>query len=286
MVFPKMSFLDRIRECNVHDLSGFRPFLVGDQRLGWMRHRFAERLAPFAEVFQVSEAAVHLHPRLDSFDARSAAIAAVLRELSREGMLPGWRNEDYPVKTSFAAEPLFRMERSAVPHFGVRAYGVHMNGFVRRADGIHMWVGRRSFVKPTYPGMLDNMVAGGQPIGLSLKANLIKECDEEAAVPAELAQRAVPVSAITYCLEGEGGLKPNVQFCYDLELPDSFVPHNRDGEIHEFYLWPIGQVAETVRDTRQFKFNCNLVIIDFLIRHGLHSPEEPDYVELVQGLRR
>jgi hypothetical protein len=33
-----------------------------------------------------------------------------------------------------------------------------------------------------------------------------------------------------------------------------------------------------------FKFNCALVVIDFLIRHGLIAPDHPDYVALVRGL--
>src|SRR3546814_1475727 len=77
------------------------------------------------------------------------------------------------------------------------------------------------------------------------------------------------------------GVKPDQQFCYDLELPEDFTPVPRDGEIEYFELWPIARVAETVRDTFEFKFNCNLVIIDFLMRHGLLDPDtEPDYAAL------
>jgi len=41
-----------------------------------------------------------------------------------------------------------------------------------------------------------------------------------------------------------------------------------------------------VRDTDDFKFNVNLVIIDFALRHGLVAPDDPDYLDLVTGLRR
>jgi hypothetical protein len=40
-----------------------------------------------------------------------------------------------------------------------------------------------------------------------------------------------------------------------------------------------------VRDSDAFKLNCNLVIIDFLIRHGLLPQEDPDYLPILQGLR-
>ena len=76
----------------------------------------------------------------------------------------------------------------------------------------------------------------------------------------------------------------NVLFNYDLELPPDFRPVNADGEIAEFYLWPIERVIETVRNSGEFKFNCALVVIDFLVRHGLIFPDHPDYEEILRGL--
>jgi isopentenyldiphosphate isomerase len=281
-----MSFLDRIAECNAHDLSHFRPFMVAGQRVGWVRLALVPLLSGFPDVFKLDDRGVTLNPRLKTFAERSAAIIPPLRALEARGIITGWRDEPYPITTSFTAQPLMQMERAAIPHFGVRAYGVHMSGFVRRQDGLHMWVARRARDKPTYPGMLDNTVAGGQPIGIGLVDNLVKECKEEANIPAELARKAIAVGAITYCMEAPDGLKPDVQFCFDLELPDDFTPSNTDGEIEEFFLWPIDRVADTVRDTREFKFNCNLVIIDFLVRHGVIPPDDPDYIDICQRLRQ
>src|SRR3546814_9408795 len=138
-----------------------------------------------------------------------------------------------------------------------------------------MWTGRRARDKHTYPGMLDNTVAGGQPLGLSLRENLVKECAEEAAIPRALAERAIAVSAISYRHMTEVGFKPDVQFCFDLELPPDIVPRNTDGEIESYHLRPVEEVAAIVSETRDFKFNCNLVVIVFLARHGLPAPEGP-----------
>jgi hypothetical protein len=206
-----MAFVDRIRECNAHDLAHFRPFIVAGQRVGWVRHPFADMLAAFDDVFDVVREAVRLSDRYGDFEQRSAALDRVVRTLESRKVIKGRRDEYYPVSTSFAAQPLARIERAAIPPFGIRAYGVHMNGYVRKADGLHMWIGRRAKGKHTYPGMLDNTVAGGQPMGIGLLDNLVKECKEEAAIPEALARRAVPVGAITYCMEAEDGLKPDVQ---------------------------------------------------------------------------
>ena len=252
--------------------------------MGRLKHDFARRLEAFPDVFRVAATSVDLAPGLDGFEARSAAVEAVLGRLAEDGLIPGWRDEAYPVGPSFAGPQLFQMERAAVPLFGVRAYGVHLNGFVRRGDHIDMWIGRRSLDKPVSPGKLDQVVAGGQPVGLSLAANLQKESAEEASIPPPLIDRARPVGAVSYCTELCPGLRDDVLFCYDVELPADFTPVNTDGEIAEFTLWPMRQVAATVEGGDDFKFNCALVVIDFLIRHGLIAPDHPDYVALVRGL--
>ena len=281
-----MSFLDRIAACNNADLMRFLPFHVAGFQVGYVYPRFAERLAAFPDVFRVDKVSVTLLSALDTPDKRGEAIDRVTRSLAAEGIIKGWRNERYTVLPLAGGGPaLMAMERAAVPHFGARAFGVHMTGFVRKPDGVHLWVGRRANDRPAYPGMLDNTVAGGIPAGYSALDTLVKECGEEAAIPPALARRAVPVGAITYNYEADGGIRPDVQYCYDLELPGDFTPRNTDGEIAEFMLWPASQVAEIVRDTARFKFNCNLVIIDFLIRHGLIAPDHPDYIALCRGLR-
>jgi hypothetical protein len=58
--------------------------------------------------------------------------------------------------------------------------------------GCEQWLGRRSRQKPTWPGMLDHIVAGGQPHGISVVDNVRKECEEEASIPLALAEQCVP----------------------------------------------------------------------------------------------
>jgi 8-oxo-dGTP pyrophosphatase MutT (NUDIX family) len=279
-----MSLLDRIRECNAHDLTNFLPFYVEGARVGWVKKKFARRLAEFHGVFAVEWDAVEIAAELTTPDARSEAMARVIATLAGEGFVAGVRGEMYPVSTSFGAAPLLVMERAAAPHFGVRAYGVHLSGFVRAPDGVRLWVGLRDPNKHAYPGQLDNLVAGGQPVGIGLAENLAKEAREEASIPPELIARARPVGCVSYCQETAEGLRPDVLFCYDLELPADFKPINTDGEVVEFYLWPVERTMHVIASTREFKFNCNLVNIDFFVRHGFIAPEDPDYVDILRGL--
>ncbi len=281
-----MSFLDRVAACNRHDLSRFRPFRVDGEQIGWVRPGLVAHMVGLPGVFEADGEGVRLAPGLRSFSERSAAMSEAIDALVAAGEIPPRRDEPYGVTTAWSRPALFAIDRCAAASFGVLAFGLHVNGYVARPDGLHLWIGTRAADRQVAPGKLDNIVAGGQPHGLTLQENLVKECAEEADIDRERALTARPAGALSYTLEVDRGLKRDVLFVYDLALPPDFVPRNTDGEIERFDLWPIEAVAARVRDTDDFKFNVGPVIIDFLIRHGLLTPDEPDYLEIVQGLRQ
>ncbi len=281
-----MSFLDRIDTCNRYDRKHFIPFRVGGLRVGWLKHAFAAHLKTRPHVFMVESTGVELNPELRSFSERTEAVKQVIQALVSEGVIARHHGELYPVTATTRQEAQLVIDRSAAPYFGIRAFGQHLNGFVREDGELKMWVGRRVHTKWNAPCKLDNMVAGGLPHGIGMQQNLIKECWEEASIPSELAAQAVPTGVVSYCAETEQGLKPDVIFCYDLELPREFVPTSTDGSVESFHLWPVEKVAEVVRDTEEVKANCNLVMIDFMIRRGVITPSDVDYLELTVGLRK
>jgi thiamine pyrophosphokinase len=70
-------------------------------------------------------------------------------------------------------------------------------------------------------------------------------------------------------MERPEGLRRDRLYCYDLELPEDFVPRAADGEVEFFELWPVVRAVDAVRETDEFKFNVNLVMIDLFLREGL-----------------
>ncbi|HNB28541.1 MAG TPA: DUF4743 domain-containing protein [Alphaproteobacteria bacterium] len=281
-----MSLIDHIHRCQSADMGKFLPWRIGDARAGWVRRDVAERLAGYPTVFSVNASEVRLKPHLATYDHRSAAVGDVTRDLYETGIFTGWRGEWFPVLPRFGEAPLLRLERSAVPVFGVHGYGVHMNGFVRAGNRIKLWVGRRAANRPIEPGKLDHLVAGGISLGLGVQECLVKECEEEASIPESLARQARPVGALRYRMEHQGWLRNDTIFAYDLELPADFVPRNADGEIASFELMELDAVRDILARGQDFKFNVALVVIDFLIRHGSIAPDEKDYSDLAMGLWR
>lgn len=204
----------------------------------------------------------------DDFASRSAALAGAVDRLVAAGELRPPLGEFYAVRGERDLEALLQVDRTAVGWFGVRAAGVHLNGYVVRPDGLHLWVAVRSRHKRTWPGHLDNLVAGGSAIGLTAAQTLVKECHEEAGMPAALAERAVAVGSISYVMQDGRALKPDRLDLFDLELPESFVPRAVDGEVEGFELWPLARVVGSLAGDAPWKPNCALVVLDFLLRHG------------------
>ena len=279
-----MSFLDRINACNTPDLSVYLPFVVDDETVGYVKPNIAVKLNNFQDTFTVTKNVLELNHNLQGIEDRTHGVSEVVETLKQSGIVTGWRGENYKVARTYSAPTVFEIERAAVPLFGTIGCSVHMNGVTWRNGELCMWVGRRSLSKPTEPGKLDQMVAGGQPIGISVKDNLIKECAEEANIPAKIAALSKPVGAITYCMEQAEGLRRDVLFVYDLVLPEDFEPENTDGEIECFRLMTMEELSSYVHDTCDFKFNCAIVVIDFLIRHGYIKPNHKDYLKLINGL--
>ena len=201
--------------------------------------------------------------------------------------------QDYLIPTQ-----LPQIQRFAASLFGIASRGAHLTAYVHDASapyGMRIWVPRRSAHLHTYPGKLDTTVAGGVAAGETPYENIIREGAEEASLPAELLHEKVrSVGVLNYMAvtsaatsPAEAGLVcPDVIYCYDLELPADVVPTPGDDEVEAFELMDVEAVKRAMLN-EEFKDNCNLVMLDFFIRHGIITDEnESDFVEIVQRMHR
>jgi len=280
------SLLRLFRRYPLANVATYRRFIVADRHVGWVKPDFARLLAEYPQAFYLTDRAVHLHDRLAKADDRSKAVADVLAKLHEHGHIAGWRGELYPVNRRYGETPLLLMERAATPLFGLQTYGINVNGLVRHGDGWKVWIARRAMTKHVDPGMLDLVVGGGLPHGISIADNLLKECAEEACIGPTLAERARPSGLTTMMIEAAEGLRVGVQFNFDLELPADFQPRNDDGEVAEFQLWTMDRLADNLRSADDFMFDAALAKLDLLVRFGCIGPEDAEYLELIAQLRR
>ncbi|OPB39910.1 thiamine pyrophosphokinase [Trichoderma guizhouense] len=232
-------------------------------------------------------------------EERTRAVSVLTNHWREKGTfktLKGWRDELWPVYAR-KGELLFSVERAAMGLFGTARYGVHMVAYVEDSTapyGMKLWVPKRASNKSTFPGMLDNTVAGGLMTGEDPFECIIREADEEASLPDPLVRGTAEwVGNVTYIYiteakyVGEDGyIYPECQWVYNLKLPVDVVPRPKDGEVEEFLLCDVDEVKRDLA-AGKFKPNCALVMIDFFIRHGiLTEANEPDLAAIKARMHR
>ncbi|GGF37084.1 DUF4743 domain-containing protein [Aliidongia dinghuensis] len=280
-----MSYRRHLEACNRFDPERFLPLLLRGRRVGFVRRDNARLLAAFPHIFRRSADAVAIADTIEGADAVTQAFGEATDGLIRAGMVNKRRNEMFAITDGWGGPLLFELDRGMIEFFGARAYAVHLNGWRPGVDGPEFWIAKRAMNKAMAPGKLDNMVAGGLGAGYTAWETVLKEAREEAGVPEAVASRAHAAGAIRYRIELPDGMRDEVLFVYDIEVPTEFVPRNADGEVEDFRLLSARECLRLVRETDQFKYDVNLVLIDFGLRHGLIVPEAPDYLALAEGLR-
>lgn len=260
------------------------PFYVKEHAVGWLRPSFADLLRRWPHVFEVNPAYVRLHAKPDNAQGRSDAMAEVTRDLARDGVIRGWRDELVSISHHYAAPELFRVERAASRHFGLMCYGAHMNGFVRTNGLAHAWIARRSPDKHVDGGKLDNLVGGRIAAGMSVDETLRKEAWEEAGIPPAMLGEVSCLGAVRVEYSVPEGLHREIMFVHDLWVPEDFKPANQDGEVSEIRCLPVEEVLQNLL-TGDFTLDAGTVTIDGLLRLGAVLPEDRQYLDMLRLMK-
>ncbi|MBF0264139.1 MAG: DUF4743 domain-containing protein [Gammaproteobacteria bacterium] len=284
MSINNQRYLDWIIDCNQYNLADFLPFIVEEKIIGYVHHDNLAILHNYNEYLNIDDQKLVFVEAINTSTKRSEAMRAIVDDMYQQGTLKTLVGEDYDVMLRFGDPILFKMERAATSFFGIHKYGIHVNGYVIKDEKYFVWVATRAKDKPMWPGKYDHIVAGGHGTGMSVEETMKKECQEEANISPQLLANAKAVGTVSYIVEKKKKLSRDALFIYDILLPETFTPVNTDGEVDSFELLAIEDVLNLVNNTDKYKLNCNLVVIDFAIRHGFIKPDEPLYLQLTEGL--
>lgn len=257
----------------------------------------------FDKTFKVDLNKRWLQFKSDNFHVRTEQIDQIANIMRNEPdckleALKGWRNEKYAVWIQ--DKPYVLVERALSGPLGIITHGCHVNGYTQDpiTGDYKFWIPRRAATKPNWPSMLDNIIAGGLGYPYGPYETVIKESLEEANLPEETIDKHIKsVGAVHYLFfdsdptletftTENGYITGEVEYIYDLKLPHDIIPRPNDGEVDSFQLMSLQQVIEVLKNG-EFKPNCALVMIDFLIRKGYITPEiEPNYVTIQNTMHR
>lgn len=266
---------------------------------GFLTDSVVERM-PWTANFQTStfprKEVRLLRPQVTSrWQAACGEAIQDLVDIAREGnvfsRLGKKTTEQFPI---VGARFDIGIERSAFSLFGIIGRGAHMTAYTRTDEGLKFWIPRRSAEKSTYPNMLDQAVAGGVSRGETPLDCIMREAGEEACLPPDVVrEKLVATGTVSWFhvsderAGGEVGLmNPGVLYVYDLEVGPEVRFTPVEGDIQTFNLMRLDEVLAALRKG-EFKPSCAMVMLDFLVRHGIINAEnEEDYDEIVSRLHR
>ena len=200
--------------------------------------------------------------------------------------------ERFPVYASKTGELVLNMNGCGVDLFGVISNGVQMIAYVEtKEEGRKFWVPRRAKTKMSYPGMLDIVVGGSLTRRESAFDCLVREAREQVAIPEACTTALVKAcGTLSYKMDrmddGREGCRHQVQYLYEMELPEGISPRPKDGEVEELMLMGIDEIVDALR-RGEFKLNCGMTWMSYLVRHGIVNAEnEKSLVEICARMHR
>ncbi|KAM3505303.1 hypothetical protein MY11210_008025 [Beauveria gryllotalpidicola] len=283
------------------DLDNMWKFCIlnNSKPVGYMAEEFANQMDWEGTFFKVCEntRTIHLNPDLlPGEDATEVCKQQFTRlcEINRSkfnGLLDKWLSR----KPSFQAirflESPGAMLEIPTPLrgiFGIVTAGVHLNVYTTINEQIFMWVSKRSQTT-SYPGMMDQLVAGGMDPedGYDAWTALEHEAWEEAGLVLDRASRKLMTEgrADLGTVEGpwrisfydrknrdagdaHGHIEPGVRFVFDAEFdPDHVFAPSTDDAVGCFILKSVDEVTEDMLNGK-WKPNSALAALDFLLRKG------------------
>ena len=174
-------------------------------------------------------------------------------------------NKKFNRHESFGKNKLFDMERNLLAPLGLPQYGIHANGWRKEKSEYLFYFAIRSKQIKDFPGLYDNIFAGGQPSNLSIHKNLKKEALEESGIRV-LNKNLKIGSSISYIHNYNNQIHSGTIFVYDYELDKEVVLKNRDGEVQKFETISVTELYE-ILEKKLLKPNCIIPIADFFLRN-------------------
>lgn len=251
--------------------------MIGPKHTGFLALHFPDAPAPagylppvaasaLLDAGLIGESAGQL--LLNAQDNLSDRLEDIRNLLARSGLIGPFRGEAMPVRSSFDGTRLGTIDRSALRILGLWATKVHVNGVVREAGGLSVWLSRRAATSAAEPGAFDTLVAGGQSAGETELETAFKEGHEEAGLTATQMAGLEFVRRIPVQYASDLGFHQELLAIYDLEVDPKFEPRCGDGEIDQHIRVPL-YVLRGNGATLPLKHSSHIVCEDLLDRYGV-----------------
>ncbi|KAK3313084.1 hypothetical protein B0H66DRAFT_608142 [Apodospora peruviana] len=294
--YPRSSYVDVMRECN--SFPALWTFCLPNPKSDFCTIRKFREDILLASLFDFVEDAKELR-LLHKYYANPTKASETFKMIrSRAECLPGkffgdldqFSDRLLPVWGSYH---FFGIPYDIAGIFDIVTSSIHMTIYTGKGADMKIWVARRGKNKTAYPGMLDQCVSGG----IDTRAgNLLKvirrEAKEEANLGSDM-KDVLPVNKISFLNirppqagpVDAGRPEPGVRWVFEFEVGDDVRLETNERDMEGFERMTLDQVNEALLG-KEFKPDCGLVMLDFMLRHGHIHVDHPEYKEIVAMMQR
>lgn len=261
-----------------HNLSGLHRFYLRNRHVGFVT-------APRFELLR------HNLPNLFTADSAGAlhlsTAAAATAESISAALDAGYRlvrqHEDNfihspaeDVAVSLVMDPTKPDAKRTKSNncFALPYYGAHLNIYSRTADGVKIWLSKRSHKVFTYQGCWEMAVACIIPYSDSPTSAITREAYEEAGLSGSHLNGLKFIKQVDQTFDQiyQHGLHLDRQYYFDLEIPSHINLSPIDQEAEAYVCLGADEVWAMLQDGTGWKHNGAATVLDFGIRHGLYNP--------------
>ena len=187
-------------------------------------------------------------------------MALALRAQAAGRVVQHWRDEQLAVCNA-QGEQLATVERGIVRPLGIATRAVHLVGCA--PDG-RVWVQQRALCKASEPGLWDTLMGGMVSAQDSIESALARETWEEAGLRlealAELRHGGQVVLRKPSSDGADAGYVVEHVDWYRYTVPDGVPPLNQDGEVLQFELLDLSELARRLQRD-EFTTEAALVLL-------------------------
>ncbi len=248
-----------MRQINSFDLSDFLPVRFKNKNVGWLNKsnlKFSKKFCKFSSHVRIED--VINFASESSSKVKKIEYCPIFNYESKKPKIK------FDHKKKFCDGKEFKINREYLSRFGLPAYGVHCNVWSRYKNSTIIHLAKRSKKLKKFPGLYDNLIAGGQPVSLSIEQNLNKEAYEEAGLNQKQISLAKKGSTVHYMHNEKKNFNSAIIFNYHLEKLKDMKFVNQDGEVEKFISIEINQIYK-ILEQNILKVNCIIPILDFFI---------------------